>query len=91
MPKAPLSSLPYWPRYLARDEAARYVGVSASEFDREVATGIWPGPTRRGAKGSRLTWDRNALDAAADRRSGIEADDTPVIPQVEWRRKSATA
>jgi hypothetical protein len=69
--RAPLTDLPFWPRYLSRDEAARYVGVSAEMFDEEVAGGHWPGPRRRGRAGGRLTWDRLLLDAAADRDSGI--------------------
>lgn len=63
--------LPGWPRYLSRDEAAAYVGVSASTFDDEVLAGWWPAPRRRGLKGGRCTWDRLALDAFADRAAGL--------------------
>lgn len=40
--RAPLERLPHWPRLLSREEAARYVGVSATLFDREVGEGKWP-------------------------------------------------
>lgn len=59
------------PRYLSREEAAAYLGVSADTFDSEVANGWWPPARRRGEQGVRLTWDRHALDAAADQASGL--------------------
>jgi len=61
------------PRFLSRDEAAAYLGVSAGTFDQEVSRGLWPRPLRRGSKGWRLTWDRLALDAAADLASGLRS------------------
>ena len=61
-----------------------------SEFDREVMVGLWPGATRRGDKATRLTWDRKALDMAADRLSGIDVDGAAVVPPVEWRRRRGT-
>jgi hypothetical protein len=71
MRRTELSSLPFWPRFLSREEAARYVGVSPETFDAEVASGLWPAARRRGGKGGRLTWDRALLDAVADRDSGL--------------------
>jgi hypothetical protein len=71
MPRSPLTDLPFWPRLLSRDEAARYVGVSTAVFDAEVRSGIWPPALRRGGKGGRFTWDRIMLDRAADRASGL--------------------
>ncbi len=59
------------PRYLSRTEAAAYLGVSVETFDEEVRSGQWPPARRRGAKGSRVTWDRVLLDAFADRDSGL--------------------
>jgi hypothetical protein len=79
MTRAQLSSLPFWPRYLSRDEAARYVGVSSETFDGEVAQGLWPPPRRRGGKGGRLTWDRALLDATADRDSGLAGADVAIV------------
>jgi hypothetical protein len=61
------------PRFLSVGQAAAYLGVSADTFLEEVALGWWPAALRRGAKGRRVTWDRLALDAAADRRSGLAA------------------
>jgi hypothetical protein len=66
-------SLPHWPRFLSRAQAAAYVGVSVDVFDAEVASGKWPPGVPRGAKGGKLTWDRCALDIAADRLSGLGA------------------
>lgn len=62
--------LPYWPRWLSREQAAAFVGVSPNLFDHEVKAGIWPRPVRRGSKGGRNTWDRNALEEASDKLSG---------------------
>jgi hypothetical protein len=67
-----LTELPFWPRLLSHDEAARYVGVSTKVFDQEVRQGIWPPALRRGARGGRLTWDRVSLDKAADRAASVE-------------------
>lgn len=91
--RAPLSSLPYWPRFLSREEAARYVGVSSDVFDAEVATGMWPAAKRRGGKGGRLTWDRCLLDATADLDSGLAKEDTPApeAPAGLWGDRSGAA
>ena len=51
------------PAMLSREEAAAYVGVSATVFDEEVAAGMWPQPIRRGRKGKKPTWSVAALDA----------------------------
>lgn len=69
--RAVLSDLPFWPRLLSREEAARYVGVSPAVFDEEVKHGIWPPALRRGPRQGRTTWDRLALDRAADVASGL--------------------
>ena len=39
MPRSPLTDLPFWPRLLSRDEAARYVGVCSAVFDEEAKRG----------------------------------------------------
>ena len=82
-----LSDCPFWPRYLTREHAALYVGVSTDTFDDEVRDGIWPSPRRRGGRGGRLTWDRAALDAAADRALSRSDDEVrgsaatdPLVP-----------
>jgi predicted DNA-binding transcriptional regulator AlpA len=51
------------PRGLRREDAARYVGVSPSMFDRMVAAGQMPPP--RTVASCRI-WDRQALDSAFD-------------------------
>lgn len=59
------------PRYLSREQAAAYVGVPPYTFDAEVRQGWWPAPRLRGEKERLATWDRKALDAAADLAIGI--------------------
>lgn len=64
------------PRGLARDQAAAYCGVSGPTFDIAVDAGVMPPAAR--CFGSRLVWDRKALDLAWDRLSGLDkppADD----------------
>ena len=51
----------YAPRGLARDDAARYVGVGTTLFDEMVADGRMPRPKRING---RVIWDRLALDGA---------------------------
>lgn len=47
------------PRGLSRDQAAAYIGVSASTFDKLIAEQKMPNPKKlRG----RLVWDRKRLD-----------------------------
>lgn len=51
------------PRGLSRAEAAIYIGVSPSFFDRLVQDGTMPAPKHIGA---RRVWDRFELDEAFD-------------------------
>ncbi|MEZ5957761.1 MAG: hypothetical protein R3C27_11190 [Hyphomonadaceae bacterium] len=51
------------PRGLSRIEAARYVGVSPTTFDRLVAEGLMPQPKEIG---TRRVYDRAQLDSAFD-------------------------
>lgn len=54
-------SLP--PRGLSRVQAAEYIGVSPSTFDKMVAEGEMPAPKRiRG----RVVWDRKQVDCMFD-------------------------
>jgi excisionase family DNA binding protein len=64
------ASLP--PRGLSRVQAAEYVGVSASMFDKMIAAGEMPAPKRFGA---RTVWDRKALDCAFDAFDDDEANE----------------
>jgi predicted DNA-binding transcriptional regulator AlpA len=48
-------------RGLSRDEAAMYIGISASKFDELVSDGRMPGPKRIDR---RKLWDVHALDLA---------------------------
>jgi predicted DNA-binding transcriptional regulator AlpA len=51
------------PRGLSRTEAAAYVGVSATLFDRMIAEQKMPRPKRYGA---RTFWDLRKIDIAFD-------------------------
>lgn len=60
------------PRGLSRIEAARYVGVSPSTFDKMVNSGVMPQPKR---VGGRCIYDRTALDQAFDSlQSGADVE-----------------
>ncbi len=50
-------------RGLSRDEAAMYIGVSASKFDEMVGDGRMPSPVRID---TRKVWDIRSLDLAFD-------------------------
>jgi excisionase family DNA binding protein len=63
------ASLP--PRGLSRVQAAEYIGVSASTFDKMVTDGEMPAPKRiRG----RVIWDLKGLDRAFDALSDGEGN-----------------
>lgn len=51
------------PRGLSREQAARYFGVSPSQFDKLRVEGVVPRPKR---VGTRKLWDVHLLDAAFD-------------------------
>lgn len=57
------------PRMLDVRLAAHYVGLSATTFLSRVRAGRYPNPE---ADGKRLLWDRFALDAFLDVRSGMQ-------------------
>lgn len=58
------------PLGLARKQAAHYVGVSPSTFDRMIRDGLMPKPVRIY---NRTVWDRRRLDAAFGALSGVRA------------------
>jgi hypothetical protein len=51
------------PRGLRRAEAARYIGISPTHFDKQVRVGIVPAPLQLFGVN---VWDRTALDALFD-------------------------
>lgn len=57
-------------RGLSRVEAAGYIGVGPSTFDRMVLAGEMPSPKR---VGTRKIWDLRALDLAFDALPGEDA------------------
>ena len=62
---------------LSRVEAARYVGVSPSSFDKLVTAGTMPQP-RRAVPTCRLVWLRSALDAALAALPPADGSPVPV-------------
>src|SRR5690348_4232942 len=60
---------PYPPRLLTREQAAYYCGVSMRRFGDLVSQGIVPKRLAR----TKL-WDKEAIDAALDIRSGIKRE-----------------
>jgi hypothetical protein len=58
-------------RGLSRDEAAMYIGVGATLFDRLVAAGRMPKPCRIER---RKVWDIRAIDVAFDELPRDDAD-----------------
>ncbi len=59
---------PWPPRGLPEEQAAYYVGLSASTFRREVGAGHAPAPVRLTA--GRQVWLRDQLDAWLDQKAG---------------------
>lgn len=66
--------IPYgaWPHGLSREQAAAFVGVSASYFDALVADGVYPKPV---VFGVRRIWDRPGLEVAFDNARGASQFD----------------
>ncbi len=78
-----------WPRGLSgEDLAAFYVGETPSSFREGVKKGIWPEPKKRGA---RNIWDRDLLDQAMDRLSGLDAEpgEKDALEAIDEHRKAA--
>jgi hypothetical protein len=68
------------PRGLSREDAAAYGGCqSLSGFSDWIRRGIMPGPIPGTHK-----WDRNAIDAALDRLSGLQST-IASSPFDEWK------
>ncbi|WP_185928205.1 hypothetical protein [Mesorhizobium sp. M6A.T.Ce.TU.016.01.1.1] len=71
-----------------RREAASYVGVSPTHFDKLVRNGTFPGPFELLG---RKVWDVQTLDRAVDAMSGIEtlAARSPVRDEDDLDRELA--
>ncbi|MGE0829332.1 MAG: helix-turn-helix transcriptional regulator [Hyphomonadaceae bacterium] len=57
------AALPWPPRGLNREQAAAYVGVSATTLDKLIEAGKMPRPVKIGG---RRVFDRTELDSAFD-------------------------
>lgn len=80
MGRAPQVISPIEPRCMKRAEAAAYLSLDPSSLDVWVAKGIVPGPipgTHR--------WDRRAIDAALDRLSGLQQDESLDDSYEAWK------
>jgi hypothetical protein len=79
--------VPYWPRGMSRLRAAFYVGITPQAFERMVAAGDMPKPTR--LEGRQL-WDRFAVDKALDLAFGTNSQGEEIVefeagpPISEW-------
>lgn len=73
------SDYPYPPRFMTKDRAAHYCGVTKAAFDRAVATAELPLPVDWPTGGKEL-WSKTALDQALERLAGEGVND--------WRGKS---
>jgi hypothetical protein len=71
-------SLP--PRGLTREQAAAFVGLSPSGFDKARSEGHYPHPTLPGGR-----YDRALLELAMSRMSGILPASEPESPLDRWR------
>ena len=64
-----------------RKEAASYVGVSPTTFDKLVRRGVMPRPVEFLG---RKVWDRNALDRVLDDLSGVDvAGSAPITDDLD--------
>ena len=70
MPIMRQASASVFRRGLSREQAAGYIGVSPSTFDKMVIAGQMPGPKRIG---TRKVWDVRALDVAIDNLPGEDS------------------
>jgi predicted DNA-binding transcriptional regulator AlpA len=68
-------------RGLSRVEAAGYIGVSPTLFDRMVADGSMPPPKR---VCGRVIWDRKALDRAFEALPGGDDSAQAIGEDNEW-------
>jgi hypothetical protein len=68
-------------RGLSRAEAAALTGLSPTAFDKARREGKYSGPTLPGGK-----YDRNLIEKAMDRASGLEDSEKPIGPLDAWRK-----
>ena len=66
------------PRGLSRQQAAEYIGISATKFDEMVKDGRMP---KAKQIDGRIVWDRVLLDEAFE---ALKDADAPTVPKNEW-------
>jgi predicted DNA-binding transcriptional regulator AlpA len=68
-----------WPRGLSRSQAAAYVGLGVTFFDKQVKAGLFPDSVRIG---SRKLWDIRQLDRALDSLfAGVATENEEIVLQ----------
>lgn len=72
------------PRLLSRPQAATYLALSVAAFDDWVRRGLVPG-----ALPGTHRWDRQAIDAALDRASGLTIPITNETDYAAWKKAHA--
>jgi hypothetical protein len=72
------------PRGLSRREAAALTGLSPTAFDKARREGKYPGPTLPGAR-----YDRNLIEKAMNRWSGLNEEETPASALDAWRNRGS--
>jgi len=63
--------MPFWPRMMRRETAARYCELSINAFEREIAEGRLPLPVILGGQNR---WSRTAIDEAVESLSTYTGD-----------------
>ena len=71
-------------RGLTLEQAAAFVGLSKSGYRKRRQIGDYPGPTLPGKR-----YDRQLLEAAMDRLSGIGKEPEASAPLDDWRATRA--
>jgi hypothetical protein len=77
-----LAMLPDWPRLMDADTAALYLGISRSLFLDRVKRKVYPAALRE-EDDSRVAWDRCAIDATLDLRSGLQQSRAPAAREID--------
>lgn len=68
------SSINQWVRGLARESAAKYIGIGTTFFDQLVAEGIFPPPVKIGG---RKVWDVRDLDDSFEALKDADKQNVP--------------
>ena len=77
-----LAMLPDWPRLMDAETAAAYLSISRSLFLDRVKRKVYPSALKEeGERGA--YWDRCAIDATLDLRSGLQQSRAPKAREID--------